>query len=327
MKIMIASDFHIEESSFGEIDFIFEELIALKEKENIDELYLLGDIFDKIYPSPLEMDCFASFIKKIDLPTTIVIAKSHESESAVSSVLNHFGILKDNIKTYFEWIEVEPQTNYKMGLGHFCIKESLCGFNETRSIKDFVGLRLVVAGHQHVMQVVGDFFYHIGSVRYVNFDEVRDKCKYVGILTLSSSIRDFSLKPLKTPFPMVDIYFTVSTEKMQQWVSSKELEGKNKDNAESLAVLTKKIDRIPPHAKVRIVLGDFEAYKQWLTVTEHYRERFFKMKELKKFEIKLQNIQPEKKTAIHLEKDLEIFLQNHPAQESIKSILRGVVKK
>ena len=66
MNILVISDIHLKEKELEEINAIFDEFLILKDKHNISKLYIAGDTFDKVNPSPKEIDCFAKFIKKMD---------------------------------------------------------------------------------------------------------------------------------------------------------------------------------------------------------------------------------------------------------------------
>lgn len=275
MKILISSDYHIRESDNKECSLVLTELLDIIKSENITSHYILGDIFDTVHPTPKDLDLFAQFIKDANLPTSIVVARSHESISQDNSVLNHFGLLKESVQLYFERAEVAP-ADYKILLGHFMVKESLCGFKEIVSLSDLKGYKKIFLGHQHRYQEVAkDYAYHIGSIRFINFDEAQDNDKYVGILDLNPVARDFRLKKLATPIPMQDIYYASQPKKAQPAVRSIESEGE----------LTTYLNSIPAQCKVRVIIGDFAHFKSFLKISAPYRAKFEQFKEKKDFEI------------------------------------------
>jgi DNA repair exonuclease SbcCD nuclease subunit len=199
-NILIASDFHIKDSEIEECNVVFDEIISIKEQYNVDTFIDAGDSFDRINPSSLEIDCLSKFLTKLNIPTILIAAKSHESISNTESILNHFGILNKSIQ-----IVPEYEDDKLLFVGHFAIKESKCGYGTKRYKNEFKH-KYVVLGHVHSFELIPPNICQLGSVRYVDFAEARDKEKKVLLITdYKEETEKCQFIALKTPYPMIDI--------------------------------------------------------------------------------------------------------------------------
>ena len=72
------SDLHLAQNSIAECKDILEEIITLCTVHNITKVFDLGDTFDKVNPSSEELDIFASFVTRLNLPIVVLAANSHE---------------------------------------------------------------------------------------------------------------------------------------------------------------------------------------------------------------------------------------------------------
>lgn len=208
MNLMLFGDIHIEEKSIPEIEEIFTELIEIKNKYNIDGVIITGDSFDKVSPSPLELDCFCNFIKELDVPIILISAKSHESISEKISINNHFSILNKKIIVYSEYID-----DTHLYVGHFTLAESKYSYGSTVSKNDFKQYIYVVLGHQHSHEVIKPNICHIGSVRYVDFAEAQDKAKYCMIINDYDGEKEkYFFIPLKSPITMINLILEKSND-------------------------------------------------------------------------------------------------------------------
>lgn len=199
-NIIIITDPHIKEDELTECNLVFDEILKLKEESHADTFICAGDSFDRVNPSPEEIDCFSTFLSKINLPTILIAAKSHESISDNESILKHFGILKSSIKVVPEFIDEK-----KLFVGHFIVNESKKKFGAARS-KTELKYQYVVLGHSHSFELIPPNICQLGSCRYINFDEAADKTKKVLLITdYNGKNERCHFIDLKTPYPMVDI--------------------------------------------------------------------------------------------------------------------------
>lgn len=316
MKILISSDYHIRESDNKECSLVLAELLDIIKTEGISQHWILGDIFDTVHPSPQDLDLFSKFIKDANLPTSIVVARSHESISQDVSVLNHFGLLNERVQLYFERAELAP-ADYKVLLGHFMVKESLCGFQESISLSDLKGYKKIFLGHQHRYQMIAkDYAYHIGSIRFVNFDEAQDDTKYVGILDLNPVARDLRLKKLTTPIPMQDIHYASPAKKTQPAARSIESEGE----------LVAYLNSVPAATKLRIIIGDFDHFKSFLKISAQFRAKFYQFKEKKDFTLTTDLGAPAKPDFPDFKQAVEAFLSVQTIDPEVKKALLEELK-
>ena len=198
-NILIYTDEHRCLSALEECELIDREIISLKEKYNCDTVISLGDNFDSIKPSSQELDQFARFIKKLNCKIIIIAADSHESESSTESVLNHYGILSDNVEIVKEFIDEN-----RLYCGHFSIKESSKNFDAKLSKVD-LKYKQVWLGHVHSFQVIKPNVCHLGSCRWINFDEAKDKEKSIAIIQDYKGENEKTIFiPLKSPYKMVE---------------------------------------------------------------------------------------------------------------------------
>jgi DNA repair exonuclease SbcCD nuclease subunit len=245
MNILIFTDLHIKDRDKKEIERVTEEIITLSNETGATEVWSLGDTFDVVNPSPTELDLFASFLKKLNKKMVILSAMSHESISPENSVLNHFGVILPSIKIVPNSYIYEYSKSTKFLLGHYTLKESSKGFGADMSVKELEKYKYVFLGHQHSYQNIKNV-YHLGSVRYIRFDEVNDQKKYVGLLEISEMEKTFKLIPLKTPYPMLDVVY---------------------QNEESLS-------KIKADTKVRVIINTFEDFKAFSAISNKYKEKF-----------------------------------------------------
>ena len=189
------------EIDLPEINAIFDELLIIKDKFCINKLIIAGDTFDKINPTAKELDCFSSFLKKINLPIILLIAKSHESISQEESILNHFGILKENIITCSEY-----QDGKNLYVGHFTLNESKFNYGTKRSKKEFAQFKHVILGHQHDFQVIKPNICHIGAIRYIDFSEDETLSKKIAICeNYGEKSENWQFINLFSPYPLQNI--------------------------------------------------------------------------------------------------------------------------
>ena len=200
-NILLFSDLHITQSSLKECITILEEIGMLANKYNIDTLINLGDTFDNLKPTSQELDVFATFIKRLNKKIIIIAADSHESTTKEESILNHYGILSDNIKVVKEF-----KDDNHLYCGHYSLKESSANYDAKISkiaLKDYL---YVFLGHIHSYEIIKPNVCHLGSCRYVSFAEAQDKVKIVALITgYGTDKEDTHFLKLRSPTPMIEL--------------------------------------------------------------------------------------------------------------------------
>ena len=196
-QYIVFTDPHIEESCIVELDKVFNEIALLSRGRPI--LVCVGDYYEKKYPTPREQyfgTMWALKFKKCFKDFIMVTGNHPDIDGKISSV-SYLKLL--GIQTVPEI--VLDGTYY----GHYMVKESLCGFNETHEGKDLTNAyNLSILGHQHSFQVItigGNRIVHLGSCRYVDFGEAQDRHKYVMLVDEC----DFKEIPLSSVRPMIEV--------------------------------------------------------------------------------------------------------------------------
>jgi DNA repair exonuclease SbcCD nuclease subunit len=169
MNYLIFGDLHINKQDLPEVKEVLDEIYLLKVKHNVGKIFILGDSFDKINPSSIEIDMLVEFLVKCDVPIVLIAADSHESTSRENSIVNHFGVLNSKIEVVKEW------TDNRMFCGHFTLTESKINFGATRSKREFESYKYVFLGHQHTWELIPRNICQVGACRYIDFLEKADK--------------------------------------------------------------------------------------------------------------------------------------------------------
>jgi len=295
-NILFFSDLHITQSSIKECILILEEIGMLANKYNVDTLINLGDTFDILKPSSLEMDTFATFIRRLgnNKKHIIIAAQSHESETEEKSILNHYGILSDNVE-----IVKEFKDGNHLYCGHFNIKESSKNYDAKLSKEAFVAYLYVFLGHVHSHELIKPNIMHLGSCRYINFDEAKDKHKIIALITDYGTEKEkVHFLKLSTPIPMIQIELGIKDlknsprETISDTILSKN-EGKGKDTSElksskndgttpsnsySFEAVCQFLDKTDPNTKVKVKILDFKSFRQFLPLCSKYNAKFVTFK-------------------------------------------------
>jgi len=331
MNLMFCSDFHIIESDLEEINSIFDELLIIKDKYCINKLVIAGDSFDKIIPTSKELDCLSTFLKKINLPTVLLAANSHESTTNSESIINHFGILKDTINVVKEYHD-----GNKLFVGHFIVNQSSKNYGGTIDSQTLKQYRYVILGHGHNHEIINNSSVcQLGSIRYVDFKDDLDIPKKVGVcLGYETDRPEWRFIDLNSPIPMIsfnlDKEILLLPQNSQNQVIANDLSAENmpktsqnKANSPSNLVLSDlltKLDQLPAKTKVRIVFKDYENYRNFLPYYQKYQDKFVLFREKKEFII-LNNLVVVKSENITLKESLINWLGKNKVDEKIKEVL------
>jgi len=292
-NILLFSDLHITQSSLKECTLILEEIGMLANKYNCDTLINLGDTFDNLKPSSQELDIFATFIKRLNNKQHIILAAdSHESTTQEESIINHFGILNEMVTVVKEF-----KDENHLYCGHFSIKESISNYDAKRSKEEFTDYQYVFLGHIHSYELIKPNIVHLGSCRYVNFDEAKDQQKIVVIISDYNTEREkVHFMKLKSPIPMISLQLGKLEEKKPILPIDNDVQGqdKSKENGilgvkqpilRSLAEVIILLDKTDPNTKVKVKITDFESFREFLPLCSKYSTKFETFKYQTDFEI------------------------------------------
>ena len=305
-NVLIYSDPHICLSSIEECNLIFNEIIELSNKYSVDTVISLGDNFNTISPTALELNCLANFIKKLNRKMIILAAQSHESSTHEISSLDHYGILTDNVSIVREYIDEEY-----LYCGHFIINESKKNYGGSVPKSALEKYRYVVLGHGHSYEVIPKNICQLGAVRYVDFAEVNDKAKIVLLIeNYRTESEKLSFLALKSSYPMKDVIVPPAS-------SGEELQDKKWRLA---------LDSLSPKTKVRLIFSDFSSYLNNANDLEKYKSKFTLFKIQKNFLTTELALQATKNESVNLRESLITFLNNNKISEQIKQVLLEELK-
>jgi len=245
IKTLIVGDLHINEHSIPELTAIFEKDILFIEAHRFIQL---GDWFDKNTPSPAELKFSAELVLKLKKHYKEVIILSGTGEHDVlrgTSVVEHLESIGVKV------IKGDFIEGTDLFCGHFMMYESNLAFGTGKmGIGDLAKYDKVFLGHQHSPQeIVKNNMYHVGSVRYVSFNEVNDK-KHVVVLEDGK----MSFIALKNSIPMLDV-----TDVSQ-------------------------LEQIDARTKVRVIFNSFDDYKKNASYVNKIGKKFFLFKVKMNFE-------------------------------------------
>jgi len=324
VNILIVSDFHIIEKDIDEIESIFNEICIIKNNNKIDKLIIAGDTFDKVNPTPKELDCFSKFVKSINIPIILLAAQSHESISDSISVINHFGILKETISVVKEY-----KDGNHLFVGHFTLQESKYHFGSKVSKKSLENYKYVVLGHQHSLQIIEPNICHVGSIRYIDFAESQDDNKVALLITdYKTEKQSIKIIPLVTPIHMIDLELSQNLEngRSQAMPSLLNVAGKGKESGilgkfEALTDLLMYLNQLVSKTKVRVIFKDYESYKEFLPYYEIYKQKFVLFKDRKDFILFISDNTPQSIKTETMKESLIKFLEVNKVDSEIKKIL------
>ena len=208
-----------------------------------------GDYYHKKQLSPRVLDFGTKWAVKFgDSGNFTMLRGNHpaiSSETSGVEYLTHLGInVCDNLA--MGGIYVGHQMTEKSNMAYGLKIPEVSRFEILT--KDLKKYDLSILGHQHQYQKISEKIYHLGSVRYTGFGEVKDKAKYIVRI---NDDREPHFIELATPYKMKDVS------------SIKEL---------------KAIKNSETH--VRLVIGSFQQFKEEVNEIEEYKNKFtnFKVK-------------------------------------------------
>ena len=272
MRTLLIADIHIEDNAIEEIDSIFENDIC---KLKADRIIQLGDLFDKNRPTPNELKFTTHLINKL--------IKQYKDVTLLSGNGSHEFLNGVGIIEYMHELgaKVIPKDHFVLDniyYGHHMLHESMLEYGSGKcGLKDLKQYNYSILAHQHNFQKFNDKVYHLGSIRYQNFNEASDENKYVAILTDN---KELELIALKSPIKMKDFYSLVELEKADK------------------------------NIKARLCINSFEQFKKSINEIHKYKLKFSQFKV--KLDFEEEKVELEK--ADNSNKKLEEILQEGIAQ-------------
>jgi len=329
MNLLFFGDVHITERDIPEIEGIFNEIMVIRQSYGANGIIITGDSFDSINPTSKELDFFSTFLRKLNLPIKLLAANSHESTTPEESVLNHFGILHDNVFICKDYAD----TN-QLYVGHFGITESVLTRGGTVNKADLAQYRSVVLGHFHNHEIIKPNIMQLGSVRYVDFGEDPSIGKKVAVCKdYGSKEPKWFIIQLKSPYPMISLKLcqyndsmgsrdAIIEEKVSPAKPVPQIQGKFYVSVDTLRTA---LDKLDPKTKVRVIFEDYDLYREFLPYSTFYSQKFFLYKEKKNFVLDL-GLDRTKNETISLKDSLTKYLEINQIPEDIKQILLKEIK-
>ncbi|MBN1467699.1 MAG: metallophosphoesterase [Fusobacteriaceae bacterium] len=242
MKVIVTGDPHISEEVIPELRAIFGEIL----EQEADMFINLGDWFDKCRPTPAELKFGAEIVAKLK--------KQFKKVIILSGTGRHNWLNDVSVIEFFEFMKITPVgikheieiDGKKCLFGHFFTNKSTMEYGTAEyTLSQLKKYDIVLLGHQHLHQRITDKIYHVGSMRYVGWNEVGD-LKQIAII--EDGKLEFTL--LKNPIIMKDVYAP------EQLLS------------------------IDHNTKVRMVITKWEDYKKWVNDFPKWEKKFkeFKVK-------------------------------------------------
>lgn len=335
MNYLIFGDIHISQSSLKECELIFQEIVGLCNKYSITHLISLGDNFDNNKPTASELNCFGKFIRQLGNRKIILLAaQSHESETLELSSVDIYGILSNNVTVCKEY-----KDQNHLYCGHFVLTDSNKNYGAKLSKENLKNYAYVFLGHQHSYQVIKPNICHLGSCRWINFDEAKDKHKVVALISdYCGEKEEVHFLGLKSPIPMIEIELGKNEEKIFNLPIDNDGRGQDKGKESgilgikqpilrSLAEVIAFLDKTDPKTKVKVKILDFESFRQFLPLCNKYSTKFETFKYETSFEVVSANNQKcINKEMISFKESFTNWLKNQKIDPKIMEILQKEVE-
>lgn len=224
-----------------ELNNTFGVLLQVVKSVHIDEIICLGDWYDKKRPSAKEID-FGTYwaIKLKNICNKFVMLRGNHPtiNNKISSVeyLKHLNI--DIVDDYI---------SDNIFFGHFMTDKTPMYFGyyaKDTKLNNLKNYRYILLGHYHIPYQLANNAWHIGSCRFVTFNEANTKSKQFAII----DDKDIHFITLSTIIPMIDV-----------------------DNIN-------KLDNLDGNYKIRLVYKDFDKFKKEINQINKYKKKFKQLK-------------------------------------------------
>jgi len=240
MQQIVFTDSHIQEDCLEELDKVFSEILTYSKGKPV--LVCVGDYYEKKNPTPREIDFGTKWVIKFKqaFKNFIMVTGNHPDIDGKISTVSYMSYLG---------IEVVPDLTLDgVHYAHYMVKESLCGFNESREGSQLAtNYALSILGHQHTPQIItigSSRIIHLGSCRYVDFGEAQDKSKFIAVIN-NGQFQEIALKSVR---PMIDVSTVIG------------------------------LDSLSPTTQVRVVYRNFNQFLAEADKLPIYEKKFWKFR-------------------------------------------------
>ena len=282
MSKIILGDPHVNEKSISELEEIFREAMTY----SADTFICLGDIFDKKRPTPREISFITKVVYELSrrYEKVVLLKGNHDTLTDTLSAidyLTYIGANVDIVETY--------KDEFNNFYGHFFTDKSLFeyGTHKYTTKKLEADYNYTFLGHQHNIQKVSDKIFHIGSCRYVNFNEVTDEFKQLVKMDDNGKLE---FCELNSPIKMQDF-----------------------DSVDDLS-------KCESAKKVRLIVSSFAQFKRDIIKINEYKNKFKDFKVKLDFEQKLETAPTDNKTNVKEKKSLQILVREELAKIEDKEV-------
>lgn len=280
---LLSTDPHIEESAISELNKIFEEICT----HSADILIMLGDYYHKRNPNTLEIifgtKWAVEFKKKYN---KVIFLRGNHDRTRDTSAVDYLKYLGIEIVDDF----LDENNNY---YGHFMTNKSLYEYGSyQKTVKELKKYNKVFLGHQHNFQEIEkDKMFHIGSIRFINFNEVTDPFKRI-ILLEDDKVKFINLK---SPIPMNDAH---SIDDLQD---------------------------IKLSSKVRLIISSFDQFKKEINSISKWKDKFIEFKV--KLDFSKTIVAKDEKIVKHEKKRLQDILRQGIAKVEDEEVRKLLLKQ
>jgi hypothetical protein len=193
-----------------------------------------------------------------------------------------------------------------------------------------------ITGNSHFYQELSDNCFHLGSIRFVRFDEVKYPKKYIGILEIGDLDKSFTKIPLSTPYPMWELHLQKLMDKTgildlqndpPRQVLSK-LAPSNPPNLRSFGAVSDLLSftaALPEKTKVKVIIEDFDLFKEYLVVEKDLAKKFYVYKRENRFD--LNNIVTNTSAISNKPKELNMALIKFMELKKVDPEIQGIIKE
>ena len=254
MRTLIVGDSHIKESVIPELELIFQEIL----QHDATEFIHLGDYYDNKRPTAKELIFGTKWMLKFKKKyKKVILIRGNHEKTGNTSVVDYFTYM--GIKVFDEYIDKD-----NCYYSHFMTNKSLYEYGTfQKTVKELRQYTYTLLGHQHNPQELETNMYHLGSVRFCQFNEVTDPYKRIAVIEKG----ELEFIKLKSPYPMIDVK------------SIKEL-----------------AEIEPGNKKVRLIISSFEQFKEEVNEIQKYKNLYTEFKTKLDFSNTVSRKQPFPKT-------------------------------
>jgi len=245
--ILFFSDPHINTANINELEKTFQWILNFGKEKNVDTLVMLGDYYDVQTPHVHAFLFGAKWAKMFvdNFDKVIFVEGNHDNTYDVSNIqyLKYFGVQV-----------VESVVEQNVVCGHFFVEETPMRYGKKltsiKKIQKEFNPEYIMLGHYHDFTEIGKNAYHLGSCRYVRFDEKEDLGKYVALF----DGKNMKFKKIPTVIPIKTVYSV------------------------------EELDKIKKKTKVRMIFKSFQEHKENVNKLHKYKEKFLVFKVTLDFE-------------------------------------------